>query len=492
MVTVQLSKSKFIAGCQCLRRLWLEVHRPELAPPVDPVTQAIFDAGERVGSLVRECFPAGVRVTEEYYQHQEAIDRTVSLLSDARLPAIFEAAFQFDDVRIRTDILERGTAGGWRLIEVKSSTQCRDEHILDVAIQHYVPAGCGLTVESDHLMHVNRDYVYDGEVLDPHELLAVEEVTGLLAEVLDDVPALLAEQKAVVADGDEPAVSPGFHCADPWECPFAAHCTADKPTYWIRNLPGINRSRLSELTDLGIEDIADIPDDYPLSPQQARARHVTQTGEPWVCSDPAAELASVRYPIHFLDFETISTAIPRYAGTRPYETIPFQWSLHTLQRNGRLRHAHYLCKEDPDPRTELAEALLQALGKRGTILAYSAGYETGIIRRLAERLPDLADALEATLARVFDLLGLVRSCYYHCDFRGAYSLKRVLPVMAPDAAYDDLAIQDGSLASVQYLSMLAEPDPRTREKVKSDLLAYSERDTWAMVRIWQELNRLAG
>ena len=290
-----------------------------------------------------------------------------------------------------------------------------------------------------------------------------------------------------MADDDEPAASPGFHCGEPWPCPFDTHCTADKPKYWILNLPGMNRSRLGELTELGIEGIADIPDDYPLSPQQVRARHVTQTGEPWVCPDPAAELAAVRYPIHFLDFETISTAIPRYAETRPYETIPFQWSLHTLQRNGRIRHARYLCKDDLDPRRELADALVQALGKRGTILAYFAGYEIGVIRRLAENLPDLRDALEGLLARVVDLLGLVKSCYYHRDFLGSYSLKRVLPVMAPDAAYDDLEIQDGSLASVQYLNLLSEADPEKREKLKSDLLAYSERDTWAMVRIWQEL-----
>jgi len=456
------------------------------------LTQWVFDTGDRVGSLARECFPGGVLVHEEYYRHDEAVAHTTELLKDPSIPAIFEAAFRFDDVRIRADVLKRAKAGGWQLIEVKSATQCHAEHVLDVAVQHHVTVGCGLTIESDHLMHVNRDYVYDGAELDPRRLLVADDISGSVSEVLDQIPSLLAEQKATLAETEEPEVAPGFQCGEPWECAFVDHCSAEKPRYWIRNLLGITRKRFAELSESGITDIAEIPDDYPLTPTQSRAWDATRTGTPWICPDPGSELSGVKYPIYFLDFETISPAIPRYAGTRPYETIPFQWSLHTLRRSDGIDHAQYLCDEDRDPRRELAEAMLEALKSRGTILAYSAGYEIGVIRRLAENLPDLEDALESVLDRVVDLLALVKRCYYHPDFLGSYSLKRVLPVMAPDAAYDDLEIQDSTLASVQYLNMLAASDPTEREKLKADLLAYSERDTWAMVRIWQELQRLAG
>jgi len=486
----QLSKSKFVGGCQCLRRLWLECHRPELAAPIDLATQALFDAGAEVGALARDCFPGGVLVTEPYYEHDAAVARTAELMRDASIPALFEAAFMHEDIRIRVDVLERWPGGRYRLVEVKQSASVKDEHLLDLAIQDYVLMGCGVEVAGDALMHTNTDYVFDGKELALDELLAIEDATQAVADTMVDLPDLLATQKAVLAESEEPDVDPGFHGGGPWDCRFGEHCTSQKPKYWVRYLPGMNRRRLSELTELGVEEIADIPDDYPLSFQQSRAREATRTGEPWVCDDPAAELASIQYPIQFLDFETVSPAIPRYAGTHPYELVPFQWSLHTLDAGGSIDHKAYLCGEDRDPRSELAGALLKALDPRATVLAYSAGFEKRVLEGLAAALPDLAGELEALANRIEDLLVLVKQCYYHRDFLGSYSLKRVLPVMASDAAYDDLEIQDGSDASVQYLNMLSETDPEAREKIKAALLAYSERDTWAMVRIWQELCRL--
>jgi len=491
MMTAQLSKSKFVGGCQCLRRLWLECYRPELAAPIDLATQALFDAGAEVGAFARECFPGGVLVDEPYYEHDAAVARTAQLTGDTSLSALFEAAFVHEDIRIRVDVLERYPGDKCRVVEVKQSASVKEEHLLDLAIQHYVLAGCGVKLAADALMHINSDYVFDGKELALDELLVVDDATQVVADRLTDLPDLLAAQRAVLARPEEPTIDPGFHCGDPWECPFMEHCTSDKPKYWVRYLPGMSRRRLSELAEMGIEEIADIPDDYPLSEQQTRAREVTRTGEPRLCADPAGELTSIHYPIQFLDFETVSPAIPRYAGTRPYDIVPFQWSLHTLDANGSVSYDAYLCEEDRDPRSELAGALLKALDPKGTVLAYSAGFEKRVLGGLAAALPSLAGELTALASRIEDLLVLVKQCYYHRAFLGSYSLKRVLPVMAPDAAYDDLEIQDGSIASVQYLNMLSETNTEARRKIRADLLAYSERDTWAMVRIWEELGKLA-
>jgi len=486
-----LSKSRYLAGRQCPRRLWLECHAPELAAPPDVATQALFEVGRRVGVLARECFPGGVLVQAEHYRHEEAASHTARLLGDPALPAIFEPTFEFDGVRVRVDILQRGQAGGWRLIEVKSSTQVKDEHLPDLAIQHYVVSGCGVRIESDHVMRVNSSYVFDGVRIDPASFFVADDVTGPITPALDLVPDMLAEQKAVVALADEPGISPGYQCGEPWECPFAGHCTAEKPRYWIKHLLGMDRRRFAELTARGIEEIASIPDDCPLTPNQRRAREATRAGRPWVARDVGSQLARVSYPAQFLDFETTAPAIPRYRGTRPYEMVPFQWSLFTVEEGGTLRHREYLCEEDKDPRPELAAALLSALQDRGSVVAYSAAFDLRVIRDLAGCLPDLAPPLLALMDRVVDLLALLRSCYYHPDFLGSYSLKRVVPVMAPDADYRDLEIQDGSIASLEYLNMLSEPDPQARARLRDKLLAYCKRDTWAMVCIWQELQAFA-
>jgi hypothetical protein len=485
-----LSKSKFQSGLQCLRRLWLEVHRPELAPPTDPATQALLDAGIEVGRIARQRFPGGALVEEAAYDHEQAVARTQDLLGRADAPAIFEAAFQYDGVPVRVDVLHRVDSRRWRLVEVKSATQAKPEHVPDLAIQHHVVSGSGVEVASDHLMRINGSYVYDGVKLSPDGFLAEEELTDAVAGMLEEVPALLAEQKSILGSGAEPDFEPGFQCGDPWDCPFVAHCTEGKPRYWIKRLLGMDRRRFAELTDMGIEDIADIPDGYVLTPNQMRARKATRSGRPWVARDTRSALSVVKYPLLFLDFETIAPAIPRYAGTRPYQTIPFQWSLLVVPRDGAARHSQFLCEEEQDPRRELAEALLEALPGTGSIIAYNASFEMKVLRGLAADLPGLEAQLLALLNRVVDLLGLVRRCYYHRDFLGSYSLKSVLPVMAPDAAYDDLEIQDGAIASLQYLNMLAETDPEKRRHIRDALLAYCQRDAYAMLRIWQELRKL--
>jgi len=486
-----LSKSKFTAGIQCLRRLWLEVDRPELAPPLDPVTAALFATGTRVGELARQCFPGGALVENAYYEHDQATARTAELLRDPGVPAIFEAAFTREGVRIRVDVLRRSTSG-WQLVEVKSSSSLKAEHIPDLAIQHYVLAGCGVKPESDHLMHVDTGYVYDGQTMDAGKLLAIDGATDQVAEALDDLPAQLELQRQTLAGPDEPTVDPGYQCASPWECPYVDYCTRDKPRYWIKRLLGITRREFDELTASGMDDIRDIPDDYPLSERPARARQAAKSGRPWVSDRLGGELARVKTPIQFLDFETVSSAIPLYAGTRPYQVTPFQWSLYTVDRTGAMTDRSFLFDQDGDPRRAVAESLLTAIGTKGSIVAYNAGFEITVLRNLAEALPDLADRLLALLDRVVDLLTIVRRCYYHADLLGSFSLKQVVPVLVPDCSYGDLAIQDGSIASLEHLRMIAQADPQERQRIRTDLLDYCKRDTWAMVRVWEELGKLAG
>jgi len=228
-----LSKTRFQSGRQCLRRLWLECYRRDAAEPYSAATLALFAAGAEVGALARDCFPGGRLVAARPWEHDEAVADTAALLQDPSVPGIFEAGFIHDGVRLRSDVLTRGAGGGWRLIEVKSSTQPKEEHFWDLAVQRCVLAGSGVDVASVSVMHINREYVYDGQRHDPNRLLSLADVTDQVEAVLPEIPLLLSEQKSVVAKAEEPAIAPGLQCAAPYACSFGSHCAPHPPKYWI-------------------------------------------------------------------------------------------------------------------------------------------------------------------------------------------------------------------------------------------------------------------
>lgn len=360
-----------------------------------------------------------------------------------------------------------------------------------MAVQRHVLAGCGVPVLSTGVMHINRDYLYDGRRQDPRELLLLSDVTPDVMPLLPEVPGALALQREVVADEREPEIPPGPHCFSPYDCPFFSCCAPDKQKHWIAYLPGLRPDRFAELAAQGIEDISQIPDDFPLTGRQRKVRDAVRAGRIWVSERVSESLKQLTPPLLFFDFETIGPAIPRYAGVRPYQATPFQWSLHIVERDGRIAHQGFLFDQDADPRRPVAESMLAALEREGVIVAYHAPFEIGVVEQLAQDLPDLAPRLLALLDRMVDLLVVVRDCYYHPDLLGSYSLKRVVPALVPDCAYEDLTIQQGEMASTIYLQMLAEPEAGRRAALRQDLLEYCRRDTWATVRIWQELCRFA-
>jgi hypothetical protein len=249
----------------------------------------------------------------------------------------------------------------------------------------------------------------------------------------------------------------------------------------------MTQEKLHQLALLGIEDIRDIPTSFPLTELQSRIRACVLEQEEYISLDLLDELMDVEHPIHFLDFETVSPAIPRYTGTRPYQALPFQWSDHILYEDGRLEHREYLSGEDKDPREEFTETLLEALGDKGTIFIYTT-YERRVITKLAEDMAQFHDRLLAVMNRFRDLHAAIKKGFYHPDFHGSFSLKAVLPVIVPSMSYETLAIQEGSQASFEFLRML---DPLTpveeRESIRRDLLAYCAHDTLAMARTREEL-----
>ena len=487
----RLSKSKFLSGLQCHKRLYLEVHHPSLATKPDAATQAMFDMGTEVGELARSRFPGGTLVTAGYRQTEAALAQTAALIQDLTVPAIFEAAFLHGGVLIRADVLERvftaeGQFRGWRLIEVKSSTKVKDVHLEDLAVQSEVILGAGLTLVSVCLMHINTAYLYRNGAIDLTELFAIQDLSEAVAQRRAAVPERLATMSRMLLQAQPPAIEPDRHCHTPYDCPFWEHCTKDKPARWIQYLPG-SKQVVDQLTQQGVTTIDEIPAGTSLSPVQRRVKENVE----WVSAKLGPVLKAVQYPVHHLDFETVMLPVPRISETRPYQALPVQWSNHIEQAAGELRHEEFLHKDASDPRKVLAESLLESLGERGSICVYSP-YERSILEQLAAAIPSLRQALSLIVGRLWDLHPIIKDHYYHPAFGGSYSIKSVLPAMIPSLAYDDLAIKEGGHAASQYYRMVfVETDWVERAKIQEALLAYCKRDTLAMVELRRALKEKA-
>jgi len=488
----RLSKSKFLAGLQCQKRVYLEVHHPNWASPPDPSLQAVLDMGTEIGALARSRFPGGILIEESYRQREAALAHTASVSADPATSAIFEGAFEHDGVLVRVDILERiggtdGTSHSWRLIEVKSSSRVKDVHLNDLAIQSEVLHGAGLTLSAIGLMHINTDYGYDGGEIDLHRLFAIVDVTDAVTLRRTEVPAQVAAMKAVLRQNTPPAVEPGHHCHSPYECPFWDHCTKDKPARWIFHLPG-SKQVVSRLVEQGITTIDEIPEDTTLTVPQRRVKDNVE----WISSSLGTALRTIRYPVHHVDFETVMLAVPRFPATRPYQSIPVQWSNHIEEESGSLTHHEFLHAEPTEPRKQWAEALIESLGTHGSICVYSA-YEGAMMRQLAEAFPEFRSAFHAILKRLWDLHPLIKDHYYHPAFNGSYSIKSVLPAVTPSLGYGDLAIQAGGQAAAEYYRMVfVETDWVERAEIKDALLRYCARDTMALVELRRVLKEKAG
>jgi predicted RecB family nuclease len=483
LIAPRLSKSKFLSGLQCHKRLYLEIRRPELATPPDPSTQAILAMGTEIGVLARRRFPGGVVVWPVLRQREAAILQTAKLLEDSRIPAIFEGAFEHEGVVVRVDILERipvaeGTSPAWRLIEVKSATRVKDVHLDDLAIQRHVLLGMGLNVAETCLMHINTGYLYQGGEIDLQALFAIDEVSAAVVDRQGKVSEQLLAMKAVVSEPHPPAIEPDARCHSPYECQFWAHCTQDKSPRWIYRLPGVKKM-VEGLVQNGITTIDDIPDDVNLSVTQRRVKDNVE----WISTELAGVLRSVVYPIHHLDFETVMLAVPRFPAMRPYQAIPVQWSNHIELESGEIIHQEFLHGEATEPRKRWAETLIESLGDAGTIVVYSS-YEEAMMRQVAEAFPEFRQALSAMTRRLWDLLPVIKEHYYHPGFQGSYSIKFVLPAIVPGMSYRDLLIQDGGQAASEYYRMVfVEEDWIEQLKIREALLQYCARDTMAMVEL---------
>jgi len=476
-----------MAGLQCHKLLWWTAHEPAAAElDVDDARQAVYDQGHRVGALARTYVPGGVLVDLPHNAYEQRLEDTRRALAQGA-PAVYEAAFRADGVFVSVDILER-MEGGFRLIEVKSTTSVKAQHLPDVAVQAHVLRRSGLDVRRMEVMHLNRACAYP----DLSDLFTRADVTELVEARLGGIPTEVAAMHAMLA-GPLPRVATGLHCSTPYECPFTERCWPVLPPHHVSTLYAMRR-RAFELDELGYRTIFDLPEDFALGAAADRQRRAVQAGRMIVEPTLAAALAPLAPPVAFLDFETVGLAIPVWNGCHPYDQVPVQFSAQVPDGRGALQAHDWLADGPGDPRPALAARLLAACEGAHAIVTYNAGFERDRIRELAAALPGLAARLEALAARVVDLLPVVRNHVYHPDFGGRFSLKRVLPALVPEMSYRGLAIAEGETASLELGRLLFhgdEMEPEERARLRADLFAYCHQDTWGLVRLLERLRGLA-
>ena len=487
---MRLSKSRYLSGRQCHRRLWWEVHEPD-APELTPdaATQRVFDTGHRVGEVARTWFPGGVLVDAPYTRPRERLAQTRAALT-AGATVIYEAAFEHENVFAALDVLSRpGPKAPWTLTEVKSTTSVKEVHLPDVAVQTWVARGAGIAVGAAEVMHLDPACRHP----DLSNLFRREAVTEAIEEAVGEVPRAAKRMLTMLA-GTLPDVAPGEQCLAPYACPFFARCNAVAGDDHVVRLYRISKKVRAELARAGIERIVDVPDDIALSKIQQRQQRALATNETVVAPGLAEALAAVNAPIAFLDFETVAPAIPVWEGCGPYTAVAAQWSVHLLAADGSVEAFGWIASGAGDPRAEGARTLAPVLARAATVVAYNAPFEAkqlGLLAAAADAAADRASLLRAK-REIVDLLPVVRAHVYHPVFGGTFSLKAVLPALVPGLGYDDLEVADGSTAAgllerVLFDGAMGEEE---RERVRGQLGAYCGRDTEGLVELYLALREL--
>lgn len=489
MKDIVLSKSKYMMGLRCPKLLWCSFNAPEMIPQVDADTQARFDQGHEVGDWSKKRYPDGVEVEfEKGFEH--TLSRTKTLVEAKK--TIFEASFKHKNAYCRVDILAP-CGDCWDIIEVKQTTQVKDEHIEDVAFQRYCLEGAGMHVRRCHLMHINNEYVRQGAV-DPEALFTIEDISEDVESAMPLVEENIADMLNVIRSKEMPDPEFGSECEDPKNCEV---CGPTIPKDSVLELDRFGKKAM-DLMNRGIVLIKDLPGTVRLSDKQKIQVQCLKTGKPHVEEAEILRfIKGLKYPLHMLDFETVNPAIPLFEGTRPYQNIPFQMSLHIIETPGATpNHHEFLAEDERDPRPAMIESL-KNIKPEGTVLSYNMSFERAVIEALLDMRPE-EKWLHSIIGRLDDLIIPFRHYwYYHPAQHGSASIKKVLPALT-GRRYDDLEIKQGGQASREFLEMNYKPGVRAKknasekEKLRRALLEYCKQDTEAMMEVLSVLQKAAG
>jgi Domain of unknown function(DUF2779) len=457
-----LSKSRYVRGTNCMKSLWMYVHKT-VQIEVSEAQEAIFQTGHDVGALAQNYFPNGVLAVQAHeYPNKKTADYTRQLVEKGAT-TIYEATFVYDNIVVAVDVLHR-IANTWYFFEVKSSTCVKDYHYIDAAVQYYVLKNSLMAWKfhqekklEANIMYLNSEYVRHGD-LDVKDLFSHENITEVVQDIQADIAPNTRDLR-IMLNAEMPMVAMGKQCTKPFTCEFYDHCyvaenknVSDEPsTNDTNNEPKVN---VKAITDF---------------------------------------VSAIEYPIGFFDFETIMPAVPEWDNSRPYQQLAFQYSLHLQQDADAVLIAHKECLADSkqDPRLCIMQKMIADTANAKTLFVYNISFEKTRIKEMIRDFPKYENALNAMLEKLVDLMPIFRYHYRTASMEKRYSIKVVLPALFPELDYKDLEIGDGMTASNRFYNLYKSNFSETDiENIRKDLIAYCERDTWAMVKLWEKIKTI--
>jgi len=480
-----LSKSSFMAGLDCPRKLWQLLWDRDSAAPFDGMSQLIMEMGTRFGILTHQLYPGATLIDVDIRNlEQSRVDSEAAIAAGA--DTILEACFVHDHFRVLSDIVKRLPDGSWHLIEVKSSTRVKDQHYPDLAYQKWVMQQAGYRVTRCSVLHANNS----GSWPDIASIFTLVDVTDDVNDWYPNVEHELEHMHPLMLSGAPAPDSRENFSKTCLNCQF-------KETVCWRDIDGltiydvINARSLPALEELDVLYIEDIPQDLILNKKdRTNVDRIQQKRVDINQSEIVKRLNELVYPIYFLDFESIATAVPLFDHIAPWKQLAFQYSLHILHEEGQLEHHEYLHREASDPSEAVARRLSNDIGPVGSIVVYFANMERGVLNKLRNQFPDYAPALKSMTDRIWDLHPIFDKQYRHWKFGSKSSIKVVLPTLCRDLSYKDLEIQEGGSASYNWIQMIESDDPIERDSIATALIEYCKLDTLAMVRLLEVLKNL--
>jgi hypothetical protein len=488
-----LSKSTFIRGLQCSKSLYLYKNFIHLRDPLSPEQQSMFSRGNSVGELAQQLFPGGIDPTaEKRYDTIAAVLKTQQLIESGQ-EVIYEAAFQFEQVLAILDILVKKD-NKWYAYEVKSSTKISNTYLLDASLQYYVITNSGLELEDFSLVTINNTYVKNGP-LDPFGLFNIRSVKKEALSNQEMITESIRVSKLVADNPQMPEVNIGEHCFSPYSCDFMGTCWKNVPKNSVFEISGIPKAEQFALYNAGFKTITEIPEKNELDKNANIHIGSFKSGEIVINTEAIAKfLEKAVYPLFFMDFETFMPAVPIYNGTKPYQHIPFQYSIHyKKEKNAPLEHFDFLAEQGLDPRKAFLNSLLDRTKGEGTILVFDALMERNVLNGLKRDFPEYAVEIDSRLSRILDLSQPFQErSFYHHAMKNSFSIKNLLPALAPELSYSELKISSGSIAMIAFEKLQTESDMFKILEIREQLLDYCKLDTLAMVKVFEVLEKYSG
>ena len=489
---MNLSKSRYCRGLQCKKMLWLEQNKPDEKDELN--NEQVLEQGNAVHEVAKYLFGSHINIEFSENLNQMVKDTYITLESYKDV-IITEASFNYDNNFCSVDILKK-TGEKYEIYEVKSSTELKDIYIFDASYQYYVLTNLGFNITKCNIIVINNKYKRIGNI-ELDKLFIKEDITNDVINLQATVKEKIKEINEYMKKENEPIDDIDIKCFKPYPCPFFKYCTKHIPNNNVFDIANMHNSKKIKLYQEGIYTYHDLLDSDINDKQKQQIEYELYDKEDYIDKEKIKEfLNTLSYPLYFLDFETYQMPIPLYDGICPYEQIPFQYSLHYLEReDGELKHKEFLAEPNTDPRRTLAKQLIKDIPKDTCVLSYNMSFEKSVINKLSLMYPDLSEHLMNIHSNIKDLMIPFKNReYYNKDMHGSYSIKYVLPALFPNDEtlnYKNLELVHNGTEAMNTFKDLSNLDGEEQEYTKNRLLKYCELDTYAMVKIYEKLKEIS-